>query len=351
MPLSIASILPNTSSTGGRRLVTIRGTGFRLAPPPPAVGVTPAPPVTVRVYFGTREAKDVRVLSETRLDVITPSLDPGVYPVHVVNVDPYGAPDENVTLAGAFTFAMPKLERLPRDESILQRISRTMLQELKRQVLGNVEMTVSTDYDDTPDGANVAMLTTVPGLVLSGPSLSENRMSSLNARRRVTGPNGEVRELRTGRTVDVTFTIIGVDDNSQRVLGLMQETSQFFDRNRTISMLRNPRDPHSDYVEYEVEIAGDGDMKWTGGPGNSNIRSFSGSFVVRGVDLDEDDMQAGVVPMVREVVPNGSVQPASPVVLLGQPGVVLPGPLPSVPVAVVGTDGPIVQIPPEEENE
>jgi hypothetical protein len=72
---TITSVTPGEGHTGGKTLVELVGTGFRLPADPPATGPAPAPPPSVRVKFGGREATEVQVWSETRLYCLTPDQD------------------------------------------------------------------------------------------------------------------------------------------------------------------------------------------------------------------------------------------------------------------------------------
>lgn len=52
---TITTVTPSAGPTGGRTLIHVVGTGFRLPDPPPSTGVVPVPGPTVRVDIdGTR---------------------------------------------------------------------------------------------------------------------------------------------------------------------------------------------------------------------------------------------------------------------------------------------------------
>jgi hypothetical protein len=72
---TLASVTPNDGHSGGRTLVQLVGTNFKLPNPPPVFGPAPAPPPSVRVKFGGREATDVKVWSATSLYCTTPDHD------------------------------------------------------------------------------------------------------------------------------------------------------------------------------------------------------------------------------------------------------------------------------------
>lgn len=72
---TIANVTPAEGHTGGRTLVEITGTGFRLPTSPAPTGPTSAPPPSVRVTFGTVAASNVAIFSSTLLSCLTPEND------------------------------------------------------------------------------------------------------------------------------------------------------------------------------------------------------------------------------------------------------------------------------------
>lgn len=72
---TISTISPTEGHTGGRTLVEITGTNFRLPTAPPATGMTSDPASSVRVKFGTVAASGVAVFSSTLLSCLTPETD------------------------------------------------------------------------------------------------------------------------------------------------------------------------------------------------------------------------------------------------------------------------------------
>ena len=307
---TITSLTPPTGPTGGRTLVDVAGSGFRLPPPPPPSGPTPPPAPTVQILIGGREATNVRVRASDRLTFISPIGDAGAVDVVLRNLDDDGVPipGEEVTLAGGFTFEMPALAA----ESDLARLVRTLLRELKRQVVPNVSLTVQTDFDaQTGDELHIAELAALPALVLVGPELREDRFYSLNQLPEVAGAPGTVLRRRVPYTVDLAFTIVGASDHTVELLNLMAATELFFHKNKVLEMARNPASPLSGRVRYEMDFAADGDLRVTSQPNESNVRSFSGSFVIRGFDLED---VAGVPGdgVTEQTAPAGEIVISSP---------------------------------------
>jgi len=168
---SITTITPSSGPSGGGLLIQISGTGFQLPAPPATSGPTTPPAPTVRVLIGGRPARDVRVFAADRLTCIVPSGDPGPADVALQNIDASGAAiaGELLIAVHAFTYVRPPLTT----EADLTRLVRKLLQELKRQVLENVVLTVQTDFDaDTGDALHLAQVAQLPALVLLGPELT-----------------------------------------------------------------------------------------------------------------------------------------------------------------------------------
>lgn len=306
---TVHSLTPTHGPTRGRRLVQIVGSNFQL-PPPPSVfvrGKAVAVKPSVRVLFGDVPSERVGVLTKGLLHVLTPAHDPGAVSLTIENIDQDGevVPGESLVVPNAYTFERPNLNKRKEAESLLAFIVRTLLQEMKRQIVENVELTTAVDFDDSPgDAANIAALATLPGLVLAGPQLRENRLFSLNQIREDERPDLlEQTQLRPGYTVDLVFTVIGVDDSSQRHLNLLQETIGFFHQNRTLNV-RNPLAPEQ-AVEFEMLIEQPPSI--VGSANNSNLRAFSGTVAVLGVTLDDEDMSTNAVFAVRDTYPRTSV--------------------------------------------
>lgn len=283
---TMTSLSPNAGPTGGQTLVEVTGTNFRLPTPPPALGPTPPLRPSVAVLVGGRPAKDVRVRAADKLSFLTPVGEAGATDVVVRNIDDAGVPipGEESSLPGGFLFRLPPLSA----ESDLARLVRTLLRELKRQVLPNVSLTVQTDFDaHTGDELHIAELASLPALVLVGPELTEDRFYSLNELPELAGGPGGALRRRTPYTVDLRFSLVGASDHTVELLNLMAATQLFFHRNKFLEMDRDPNSPGGGSVRYEMDLATDGDLRVTSQPNESNVRSFSGTFVIRGFDLED----------------------------------------------------------------
>jgi len=288
---TISTIGPSKGHTGGRTLVEITGSNFRL-PTIQAAGETDRQslPLTVAVYFGDEPARSLIIVSGSRLYAETPIHDPGVVAIKVENLDDNGSPiaSESVTQANAFEFVRPIITTEPENESDLQRVVRTFVLELQRQILENVQISQHTDFDEAGNVLiEVVHVAELPGLALVGPDVEENRFYSINAEPEhdVEGLEGvEFNSFQVPRTVDLTFTIVGVSDRKMELLNLQHAAEYFFAKNFELRMLRDQNDPSLGFVEYEIALTED--FNTTGVANNSNLWAFEGKAVIRGFDIE-----------------------------------------------------------------
>jgi hypothetical protein len=273
VPPTLTSVTPSSGPGSGGDLVALHGTfGTRVA-----------------VRFGTAAAEVVAVHDEASVSVghvRTPPHAEGVVDVTVTNLDAAGAPiaGESIILTGAYTYQRPRIVQ----EANLTRLVRTLLRELKRQVLPNVSLSVSVEFDEPPyEGAAATAIAKLPSLVLTGPRIKENRFYSVNAlgEEIVTGTAGpEVRRRRPPLTVDLEFAITGASDRAVELLNLMTAVAGFLDRNRWLSMDRDPSDPSKGAVRWEMDASGE---LQTNLEGKDDVRAFTRGLIIRGFDLDE----------------------------------------------------------------
>jgi len=193
-------------------------------------------------------------------------------------------PGERTVLVQGYRFVRPRIVR----ESDLTRLIRTVLRELKQQVMQNVSMSVAVDFDDTPlDGLDVVAISKLPSLVLSGPRLQLNRLLSTNEAHEeiVVGPNGpELQRRRPPLTVDLEFGITGASDRAVELLNLIGAVSTFLNTNHWIEMLRDSDNPAKGTVRWELDPHGELQVNLEG---KDDVRAFTWGLVVRGFDIDE----------------------------------------------------------------
>ncbi len=308
---TITSVSPAVGRTGGRVLIEITGTNFQQLPAPAATGPVATPNPSVRVTFvgvaRSRVSEQVLIISATRLLVLAPAADPEVVSIRVENIDQDGVlvAGESVTAAAAYTFKRPLLTT----ESTLVRVVKALLQDLKRQVIAEVALTIHTEYDGDPaDSANQVELATLPGLVLIGPRGDHNRRYARKGRRTVSDGAGGFYKLRAPVTKDLTFDVVGISDNTEELFNLMQEASLYFSRNPYLVMDLDASNPAAGVVRYEMMLTAPFDVATR--PNTSNVRQFMGTMILRGVILDDASTAAGLAVLqgkdILDLVPTGA---------------------------------------------
>lgn len=316
---TITSITPAIGHTSGAGLVEIIGTGFQTWTIPPA-GNEPSGDVwpTVEVLFGGVRGSYVAVVASTRLFVrppptplpgVKPAFGEGAVDVLVRNIDEDGdlIGSETATEIGGYTYQRQQFAV----ESDLARLVRELLRLFKQQIIPNVSNTSHSDYDlDSEDMLDTVDVGTLPALVLFGPLIQENRMYSLNGM--VSRPIGsfeyEVRQPPT--TDDLLFTFLGISDQKQEAINLQSSVRIFFKNNPWLYLQRDPADPSLGVVKYDLTLDSAAGVTFSAGPDQkSNLRSFSGSFVVRGFDHEDLAGFAGsdVVGRTRQVTESPSI--------------------------------------------
>jgi hypothetical protein len=253
----------------------------------------PAPLVATRGYYVRDAAANTFKLSATlggsAIDVTTAvaaSLKSvGAYDVAVQNLDANGAPipGEVATRAKAYTFRRPDLT----EDSDLSRVVETLVLELRRQVVEEVAIATHSDYDlETADALNVVDVARLPALVLVGPQLTENRFYSRNDGEEIETPNDGFVRRAPPVTVDLIFQVFGLSDSTREILNLAAAVVTFFRKNIRIGMARSATDPLLGRVEWEVDFEPGAEPAVVTRGNNANLRSFTGSILVRGVDIE-----------------------------------------------------------------
>jgi hypothetical protein len=270
---SADGVTPAKGPSGGGDLVSIEGRG---------VGGRP------HVLFGGQPAEVVavrRVGAVSIVELRTPAHEPGLVAVELLNLDPDGQPipGERVVLPLAYQYERPAIVR----EADLTRVIRKLLRELKRQVVANVSTSVSVDYDDTVDGQSIIAMAKLPSLVLTGPTLRQNRFYSANEPQYdvVGTPTGlQAVRRKPPLTVDLVFGLTVASSRTAELFNLMGSVATFLNRNRWLELPRDPSAPTRGTVRWELEP--DGDFR-TQLASRDDLRVFTCGFVVRGFDVDE----------------------------------------------------------------
>ncbi len=264
MEPTITSVTPPTGPSSGGDIVRIAGSGFGT---------------DLVVWFGAVQGVVVSVHRDTVI-VRTPEHEPGFTDIRLVGAG------GSVVAVSAYRFLRPRIVK----EAGVTRLIRTLLRELKRQVIENVSLTVSVEFDDSfADGLDIIALAELPSLVLTGPRITENRFYSSNEIREeaVVGPNGpEIVRRRPGYTIDLEFGITGASDRAVELLNLIAAVVTFLNRNPWITMPRDPDHPEVGTVRWEM--APTGELRTSpDGSTKDDVRAFTWGLVIRGFDIDE----------------------------------------------------------------
>lgn len=293
MAFAIDAIEPRAGLTTGHELVSLRGTF----------------PASVAVWFGDRRAQiESRgggpVVGAEVIQVRTPPQVASLVDVSVLELDARGGAvaGSRAILPASFRFARVSLGV----ESDLTRLVRTLLRELKRQVLENTSLAVSVEYPEDPDAvlAKIAEAK-LPSLVLSGPRLRENREYSTNelGEEVVVGLSGaELRRRRPPLTMDLEFGVTIASDRAAEMLNLQSALVRFVRANRWITMPRDAAAPDGAIVGWELDPVGEL-RPLVEGTDRTDLRAFAWAIVIRGFDLAEDQ----VLDVGRQVERGGEV--------------------------------------------
>lgn len=198
---------------------------------------------------------------------------------------------QSATFANSFTYKRPDLS----DTGILAHIVRCLVAALQREILQNVTNTTGVDYDgSTVDGLDIVEAAALPVIVLVGPKLNEDRFYSVNRTKEDAAANNEFREKRLPMTVQLEFNVLGGASSSGEVMALMKEYLAWFNRNRAgfdvpINVLANGMpDFASSTVRYQIEQPFGSAPQMADTPNDSDIRQWSATLIIRGVDVDEN---------------------------------------------------------------
>lgn len=275
----ITSVTPAIGHSGGGTLIRIVGSNFQLPPPPPPTGIVPDALPTVRVFIGGVEARRVRVASSTVLYVTTERRDPAKnLAVEVRNVGVFGETiDSPGTLVSAYEYARPIFTNV----SELERLTKTLMAELRRQVFPEVVITAHVDWTDDPASIlNGVRDAKAPCVLLAGPVLRPNNMYRTMVKSVASIAPDVVREHRAALTDDLVFTVGALADKNSTMHSMVAALRDFKLRNPFLFVAREAGS--SDMVKFELFWEGDLTVDSTND--SSNIRTATSTIVIVGVD-------------------------------------------------------------------
>jgi hypothetical protein len=294
---TFATIEPDEGHTGGRYVVKVTGSDFKLPDAPPATGYvggswTPS----MEVEINGRAAEDVRVYTTGLLTFTMPAFRgaPGDIGTGIAvdlvlrNLDPV----EETTEVGAFIY---KRANIARGDSILVHIVRTIINDFRRQILDNVAISTSIEYDaDTGAAIRKVEIASTPAIGLFGPALLENLTYRTPRREPVQNVPGltfdRYREPFVGDLL-FDFTIFTKGDGARRdLLNLQQLATLFFRNKHSLTVDRDTSDPGAGTEELQLWLTVPPSVDSTANV--AGLLSATGSFEIRAVPLDHDDWLA-----------------------------------------------------------
>ena len=284
---TFTSVTPATGLTGGGSLVTIEGALFDAA-----VGPVPAPDVSVK--FGPFFAREVRVVSATKLTCIPPrgEIDDDVNSLAVdlvITNEDQGLPN-TVTEVAAYTYKRPDLT----EERHLTTVARTLLQRMKQQIIASVSTSTHTDYDlTTSDFLGRLHLASLPAVWLIGPQLIPHRIINYNDRGLTLLPDGSPTPTDYERRdqvvpVSLDFDVRLLAANKVELLNMIHVAVNFLQRNHFLDVPRDILLPAAGTVSYP--LLSTAEFLVDERPSRANVREAVASWRVEGVLLEDGDL-------------------------------------------------------------
>lgn len=174
---TFTNISPASGTAGGRNLVTITGTNFRLSS---------VLSESVKVEFDGIDALRVDVLSATELSILTPpyrgednaaKANPlATVSIKIYNVDDDGNPisGEEVTTNSAYKYLRSPIRdpRATRENQTYRQVIYEVIWAFQRQLVSNVAIGTSVDYGDL--GEAIIREARFPNITLIGPRFEED---------------------------------------------------------------------------------------------------------------------------------------------------------------------------------
>lgn len=295
---TVTSVAPTSGLTGGGSLVTITGTNFET---------NIAFPVTVA--FGGIAATAVRVVAATTITCLPPAApiaDDANSLVVAVAVTNTGGPNAGTgTLASAYTYRRPDLTvRSHLTETIV-----SLLRRMKQQLLRNVAWLTSVDYDlSTADLLNRVEFAKLPIALLVGPVLAPFRIVPRNEQTLTfagAGPDTYERHERPHPT-DLLFEVRLISASKEEITNLLQQCVGFLQRNRLLSVNRDPLNSGAGVVTYPLLLAEE--FRYEARGSRANVLEVVASWRVEGVLLENGDLVEAAptidtTPLTTEQIP------------------------------------------------
>ena len=290
---TITSVTPSEGLTGGGNIVIIEGTNFKLPSSPTPTGYVGGEyPLSVAVSFGGEASDWAHVITETVIYCKVPEWKgdwdqsfPVSLDVRVANTDSDGTEidGENATLADGYTIDRQSFVEI----SMLQRVLSEFINIFKRHLMSNVSMMIGAEYDDdTTDPERLRAQ--APCTYLIGPVLTPNRLATMTYQNAEEDPldSDAFRRFSDPVVVDIAFEVQIWAKSARHIMAMTQAFLAMFRDVTSIIIKRDPDDPGSDDMRYDIMIPFVGYPVIGQRPGFDNLYEMKSSCEIKGVHLD-----------------------------------------------------------------
>lgn len=308
---TITAVSPSSGHTLGLDVVKITGTDFRL--PPAIVGYDPGDAQqTIKVTFGGVDSTKAHAITATSGYATVPSwtgpdtaATPYSVDVRVANLDNDGdeISGENATLSNGYSYIRTTLTT----QVIVQRVTKTLIQYLRRFVHPNVVLTTSSMYDDsTADDTDRIKAAGLPLVKVIGPVETENKRMTSHSEDEEDDADiaSEFTRKHPVRSVDLDYNIQVFSDDRHvgSVYTLANAVTDCIWKKGYLTVAVDPDD--STLGNYELPWAITSEADYDMGDDLDGLRKASisceirevpkddpsGTIIERGTDLGGDDV-------------------------------------------------------------
>ena len=287
---TIAAITPNAGPAGGRRIITVTGTGFNTS-------TTSGKTLLLEVDGITVPFEKLGVTSDTELHFELPAYRGkgvtaladilGAVDVKITNIDGNEdpIPGEEVTAVAAFTYVRDSIRNpeATEENQCYRAVIVEVIETFARQVLANTAIGTSVDYGEF--GSISAMDAKLPAIALVGPRFGENfevRHQWADLPADALGGTPELFATRWPAFVtDLEFDMVIGANRRRETYALVQAVTRMFQRTPWIEIPVTPGDQSGPRHQFPLHLLSAPNISFQ--EMNSDLITASGLFQVRWV--------------------------------------------------------------------
>lgn len=282
---TIVSVTPNRGNTIGETFVRIIGTDFNV----PTVG-------TLKVFFGTKEALEVGVISPTEIMCLSPGGDVDeIVSVTVENSTEPGPVLESDTLVDAFTYKRPDLSTdIPRLSNIAL-VTSQIIADFRRTVIREVSHHMHPDYADEESAAvPQEKQAKIPNIKIIGPVVEMDRFYSFNDRQALEPPIADIFQV-TDNIVSgkLTYNLVGIAGQKGYAMNLWTAVMRYFNKTPFLQVFRNGQDDTEGVIRLEQNVLWEQAGDFGTIINREGIHQFELVFEIRGVPVLAEKIAEG----------------------------------------------------------